>query len=60
MNPTPKAHTELVGWGSRHNEKRLLTLFLGCMKSGSFIGLVKNVATVDVHGYVYYREWILP
>jgi hypothetical protein len=34
-------------------EKRLPTLFLGCVKSGSFIGLVKDEAAVDAHRYDY-------
>jgi hypothetical protein len=46
--------------GFRHSEKRLLTLFLDTLKPGKFQITVKNVAAVDVHGYVYYLKWIMP
>lgn len=45
------SHTEArygLKWvGCRHNEKRLPTLFLDCLKSRKFLRLVKNAATVD-------------
>jgi hypothetical protein len=37
--------------GFRHNEKRLLTLFLDTLKLRKLHGLVKNAATVDAYGY---------
>jgi hypothetical protein len=49
-----------MGMGSDIIKKRLLTLFLDCLKLRNFHTIVKNVAAVDAHGYVYYPNWIRP
>jgi hypothetical protein len=49
-----------MGWGSDIIKKRLLTLFLDVLKLRNFLGLVKNEATVDAHGYDNYHRCVMP